>query len=80
MEKKPFDFALEFREGSMERFQPGIDDDGTLRIQPIQAEADGLSKAPFETVAHDRRAELTRNRETDSGARGLCFAEAEGSE
>jgi hypothetical protein len=65
-------FVLQFGQGCFESFQPRIDDDGPLWIQPIQSEAYGLAEPPLDAVAYDRRAERARNGETDPRA-GVQF-------
>ena len=73
-------FALKFRQGRLERFQPWIDDDQPLGIQPIQSEAHGLPEPPLDAIAYDRRAESPRNGEADArpGAGLEPFPEAKG--
>ncbi len=68
MAKQPFHFALQVRQRGVQSFEARIDDDGALRIQPIQAEANGFAKPPLEAVAHHGRAEFAGNRKTDSGS------------
>jgi hypothetical protein len=84
MAKQALHFAGQFRHGRMEGFQARIDDDGALRIQPIQAEANGLSKPPLETIAHHGRAQGARDREANlrAGADGRScrLADAKGRE
>ena len=66
---------MEFRHRSIERFATGIDDDGPLRVQPIQVKADGLADAPPDTVAHDGFAERARHGKADMGSVGLRLAD-----
>jgi hypothetical protein len=79
-EKEPFHFALELREGGIEGLAPRIDDDGPLRVQPVQVKADGLTEAPLDTIAHHGIAERTGCREADSRPIGLRFTDAKGRE
>jgi hypothetical protein len=72
-----FDLAFEFGHRSIEGFPPRIDDDGPLWVQPAKVEADRLPDSPFDPVADNRLTQSPRNREADSGAVGLCLANAE---
>jgi hypothetical protein len=76
--KKTIHFALQFRKGRIESFEPRIDDDGALRIQPIQAQANGLAKPPLEAIAHHGRAEFAGNRKTDSRSRAFRLPHIKG--
>jgi hypothetical protein len=79
-EKQPLHFALELREGSIEGLAPRIDDDGPLRVQPVQVKADGLAEAPLDTIAHHGIAERTGRSKADSRPIGLRFMDAKGRE
>jgi hypothetical protein len=67
--KQALHFSLDLRLGRIESFQAWIDDNEALRIQPIETDADGLSKPPLKAIPHHGRAKCARNRETDSWAR-----------
>jgi hypothetical protein len=69
MAKQALHFARNLRQGRIQSFQARIDDDGALRIQPIETRADRLAKAPLKTIPHHGRPQRPRNRETDSGTR-----------
>ena len=73
-QEEALDFAFEFRQGRRESLQPRIDDDGPLRIQPIQSEAHGLPEPPLDAIAYHRRAERPRDGEADAGARAYAPA------
>ncbi len=79
-EKEPFHFPLQLRQGSIERLAPRIDDDGPLRVQPVQVQADGLADAPLDAVAHHGIAERAGRSEADSRPIGLRLADAKGRE
>jgi hypothetical protein len=79
-EKEPFHFALQLREGSIEGLAPRIDDDGPLRVQPVQVKADGLAEAPLDPIAHHGIAERTGCGEADSRPIRLRFMDAKGRE
>ena len=66
-EKETFHFAPQLRHGSIERLRPRIDDNGPLRIQPIETDADRFPQPPFDAIARHGLAEPTRNREPDPG-------------
>jgi hypothetical protein len=46
-----------------------------MRVQPIQAAADGLAHTPLDTVARHGLAERARHRETNVGAVRLRLAD-----
>jgi hypothetical protein len=75
-QEKALHFAFELRQGRIESPQPRIDDDGPLRIQPIQSEAHGFPEPPLDAITYDRRAERARNSETDAWA-AACSAAVE---
>ena len=75
-EKKALYFAPQLRHGRMERFRPRIDDDGPLRIQPIETTAHGLAHPALDTIASDCFTERTRNRKPDPGSGGLRLPDA----
>jgi hypothetical protein len=79
-EKEPFHFAPQLRRRSIEGLAPRIDDDGPLRVQPIQVKADGLTEAPLDTIAHHGMAERTGHSKADSRPIGLRFLDAKGGE
>jgi hypothetical protein len=54
----------------MQGFQAWIDDNGALRIQPIQAEADGLPKPPLKAIAHHSLSHGAWHSKADSRAGG----------
>jgi hypothetical protein len=74
-EKEPLDFAIEIGNRSIEGFASRVDDYGPLWAQPIEVEADGLTAAPLDAVAHDRFTDGTRDSKTDMRAVGLGFAD-----
>jgi len=78
--KKTLHFAPKFRRRRIQSFQPRIDDDGPLRIQPIEITADGFTEPPPETIAHHGFADGAWNGETDVGPIGLRLADAKGRE
>ncbi|MDP9054002.1 MAG: hypothetical protein M3N93_06820 [Acidobacteriota bacterium] len=49
--------GLKFCEEAILRFAPRIEDDGPLRTQCSQFQADGFAHAPFDAIAHHRFAE-----------------------
>ena len=71
---------MEFRHRGIQCFAPRIDDDGPLRAQLIQMQADGLADAPFDAVTHDGLAERARHGKADLRTRRLGFAHAESGE
>ncbi len=77
-EKEPFDFAPQFHHGRIQCFRPRIDNDGPLRIQPIERVADGLTQPPLDAVSDHGLAERARNRKPDAGSSGVRVAEAKG--
>jgi len=77
-EKEPLHFALQLRRRSIEGLASRIDDDGPLRVQPIQVKADGLPEAPPDTIAHHGMAERTGHSKADSRPIGLRFKDAKG--
>ena len=80
MQKETLHFAPEFRHGSQQRFLPRVDDDGPLRIQPIESEADGLSQPPLDAIARHGLAEGARHGKTDPRPRGFQLPDAKGGE
>jgi hypothetical protein len=79
-EKETLHFALEFRHRRIQSFQPRIDDDGTLRVQPIEIAADGFAHPPFNTIPYHGIADRAWNGEADMGSIGLRLADAKGRE
>jgi len=79
-EKKALYFAPQLRHGRMERFRPRIDDDGPLRIQPIERVAHGFAEPPFNAIARHGLAERARYRKADARPASLRFAYAKGRE
>ena len=77
MQKETLHFAPEFRHGSQQRFLPRVDDDGPLRIQPIERVADRRPHPPLDAIADDGLAERPRHREADARAGEFGLAEAE---
>jgi hypothetical protein len=75
-EKQPLDFPLQLRQGGIQRFPSRIDDNGPLWAQTIEVEADGLSDAPLDPVAHHGFTQGARYSEADVGTIGLRFANA----
>jgi hypothetical protein len=78
--KQAIHLALQIRQGRIESWEPGIDDDGALRTQPIEPQADGLAKPPFEAITHHRWAQFARHRETDSRTGALRLPNEKGGE
>jgi len=56
---------LEVRYRGIEGLAARVDDDGPLGAQPIEVKADRFAATPFDTVAHDRLTDGTRDSETD---------------
>ena len=79
-EKETIHFAPDLRNGSIEGFAAGIDDDGPLGIQPIEGQADRLTDAPADTIPHDGFTDCAGEGEADMRAIGLRFTETERSE
>jgi hypothetical protein len=78
--KETLHFALQFRDGRFQSFQPRIDDDGTLRVQPIEMATNGFTEPPLETITHHGIAERAWNGEADVGTIGLRLTDAKGRE
>lgn len=80
MEKEPFDFPLQLRQGRIERFPSRIDDYGPLWAQAIEMKADGLADTPLDTVAHHGFTQGAGHGKTDAGTIRLLLANAESGE
>jgi len=76
-EKETVHFAPDLRDGSVEGFAAGIDDNGPLGIQPIEAQANRLTNAPADRIPHDGFTDCAGESEADMRAIGLRFTEAE---
>jgi hypothetical protein len=77
LEKKTLHLAHEILHGCIARLAPGIDDDGTLWVQPIQTLAHRFADTPFDAVPNDGFPDGSRNGEPDAGTVRLRFADAE---
>jgi hypothetical protein len=75
-QKETLHFALEFRYRHIQSFQPRIDDDGTLRVQPIEIAADRFAEPPLDPITHHGFTDRARYGEADAGAIGLRLADA----
>ena len=71
---------MEFRHRSIEGFASWIDDDGPLRAQSIEMQADGLADAPLNAVTHDGFADRAWDGEPDMWPVRLHLAHAESGE
>jgi len=78
--KETLNLPMEFRYRGIQCLAPRIDDDGPLRAQLFEMQADGLTDAPLDAITYDRFAQRPRYSEADLGTRGLRFADAERSE
>ena len=58
---------MEFPHGGIQGLASGIDDNGPLRAQLIQVEADGLADAPLDSVTHHGLTHRARQGEADVG-------------
>ena len=65
-QKQTLDFPLQFRQGSIQRLAPRIDDNGPLRAQLVDVKADGLANPPLDTVAHHGFSKRSRTRKPDA--------------
>ena len=77
-EKETFHLPPQLRHGSIQRFRPRIDDDGPLRIQPIERVPHCFTQPPFDPVARHRLAQSTGNRKSDPRPLRCGFAHAKG--
>ena len=68
---------MQLRDRSVERFAPGIDDDGPLGAQLIQMEADSLANAPFDAVSDHGFTKGAGSSEADTRPIGPQLADAE---
>lgn len=75
-EKEAVHFAPQLRHGRIQRFRPWIDDDGPLRIQPIERVADSFPHPALDPIPDHRVAERTRNRKPDAGSGCVRVAKA----
>jgi len=78
--KETLHFAPEFRHRRIQSFQPRIDDDGTLWVQPIEMAANGFPEPPPDTIPHHGLTQRTRHGETDVRSIRLRLADAKGRE
>ena len=78
MEKETFHLSLQLRHRRQQRFGPRVDDDGPLRIQPIEREADSLPHAPLDAIAHHGLPKGARNRKADPRPARFRLADAKG--
>jgi hypothetical protein len=65
-QKQALHFPLQLRQGSIQRLAPRVDDNGPLWTQLVEVKADGLAKAPLDTVAHHGIPERARNGKPDA--------------
>lgn len=77
-EKKTFHLPPQLRHGRIERFRPRIDDDGPLRIQPIERVAYGFTQPPFDPVARHSLAQRTGDRKSNPRSFRVWIANAKG--
>jgi hypothetical protein len=67
-QKEALHFPAQLRHGRIEGFAAGIDDDGTLRTQPIQLQSDGLADATPDAIPYHGFADGAGNGKTDTRA------------
>ena len=79
-EKKTLHFALQFRQRRIQGLQARIDDDGPLRVQPIEMEAYGLPKSALDPIAHNGLADSAGNGKADPRTAGPRLPDAESRE
>jgi hypothetical protein len=79
-EKEALHFPPQLRHGSLQRLEPRIDDDGPLRIQPIDMLADRLAQPPLDAISRHGLAQRARNSKADAGTDGVRLLDTEGRE
>ena len=64
--KETKDFAVKFRHRGIVRLAPGIDDNGPLRAQLVQMQANCLAQPPLDAIAHHGFSDRARDRKSDA--------------
>ena len=78
--EEAFHFRADLRKRNLQRFAPGIDDDGPLWTQSFQVEAHRFADAPANAVADHGLTDLAGHGEADARTVGCVAAQAESRE
>ena len=80
LDEETLHFGLKFGERTIERFAPGIEDDGPLGTQRSQLKPDRFANATFDAVANDGFAEGFGSGKPDARTLEFRFGEAKSGE